>query len=212
MPPLQPSSTSLDHSQPSSSVMGLVEDTYDTFHDILQESKIFRTLVLGRQEHHHDRYRQHQQPYLFLPLHYDTPQSPSLLHHSLLPIDTFDQRPSKYPRLAGSYCAQLENYDNLPAEYLPLVEDSPEVLMPDSPQLCCLNDDLSDVSELLLPPVCQDTPRTQRRSGLRKVVDRRRLVDRRKRMIRSFGLAEVSRGPEEYLSGIKRPAHSEDSY
>ncbi|KAF4743494.1 hypothetical protein FOZ62_024474, partial [Perkinsus olseni] len=158
-------------------------------------------ILLGHQEYHQpNKLTSDDDTHQTLPLPY-----------SLVYIDNTDSRPSKQPRLGLPYTAELEDGDDFQDSFLPL-EASPEIHIPESPRLCCLSESLSDVPELLLPPVCQDTRRAQRRTGLRRVVDRRRLVDRRRRMIRSFGLAEA-RESERHLSGVKRPAaHSEDCY
>ncbi|KAF4675010.1 hypothetical protein FOL46_003178 [Perkinsus olseni] len=74
------------------------------------------------------------------------------LPYSLIYIDNTDSRPPpKQPRLGLPYAADLEDDDDFQDSFLPL-EASPEILIPESPRLCCLSESLSDVPELLLPP------------------------------------------------------------
>ncbi|EER09685.1 hypothetical protein Pmar_PMAR022122 [Perkinsus marinus ATCC 50983] len=182
--------------QPSPTTTFAVDDDDDTLYDIMQESKIFRALLLGHQDDQEAK------------IEYDeSDRLPSSVPSSLIFVDTIDQRPTKHQRLGYS-----NDYDYIQGvELLPL-ENS---FIPESPRLSYLSESLSDVPELFLPPLCEeeDTHHAQRRSGLRRVVDRRRLVGQRRRLIRSLGLAEVTRGSETYVSAsTKRPAHSEDYY
>ncbi|KAF4660278.1 hypothetical protein FOL47_007219 [Perkinsus chesapeaki] len=192
-PPLHQSSTSSS----SSSSSPTIATTDSTIDSIVSQSKIFQTLFGTSPQ-------QQQQPWS---ADGETPRS--FFPSNAVIVEATDCRPTKQPRLGcQAYCDDCD-FDCLVESFLPL-ELSPEVIVPESPRLSCLDESLLDVPELLLPPVCEDTPHcAPRRIGLRRVVDRRRIVDGRRRRIRSVGLAEV-RESERYLSGTKRRTREDD--
>ncbi|KAF4715628.1 hypothetical protein FOZ63_008567 [Perkinsus olseni] len=141
----RPSQQQQHHQQQEGPSAAAVMVTHsDTLHDIMQESKIFQAISLGHQEYH--------QPNNLTSDDDDDTHHTVPLPYSLVYIDNTDSRPpSKQPRLGLPYTAVLEDDDDFQDSFLPL-EASPEILIPESPRLCCLSESLSDVPELLLPP------------------------------------------------------------